>query len=262
MPLCDAPLRELIKHAFPYLTISTLCPLNKGLSNKNYYLEQAQQGYLLKHYSSVLPTLALEAQSQLAKLGVAQPVVDFDTKTRLALFEFVIEGDEVISLDDQLLAQLHTLHGFELPQIGQLDLSGALLEAGRVLDCSPQLALLAQQLAQFEADICFCHNDLVKDNILATPQGPVFIDFEYAQYNDRYFDLAALCVSFSLSVGEAVHMLKRYYRQAKLPCPDYALDKLSCYVRAYLWLCIAWYQQRHLQEYVGPLQAQLAVWQS
>ncbi|MCF2908403.1 phosphotransferase [Pseudoalteromonas sp. DL2-H2.2] len=262
MPLCDAPLRELIKHAFPYLTISTLCPLNKGLSNKNYYLEQAQQGYLLKHYSSTLPVQALQAQSQLAKLGVAQPVVGFDTKTRLALFEFVTESDEAIALGDQLLAQLHTLHGFDQPQIGQLDLSGALLEAGRVLDCAPQLTLLAQQLAQFEADICFCHNDLVKDNMLVTLQGPVFIDFEYAQYNDRYFDLAALCVSFSLSASEAEHMLKRYYRQAKLPCPAFALNKLSCYVQVYLWLCIAWYQQRKLHTYLGPLQAMLALWQS
>ncbi len=43
----------------------------------------------------------------------------------------------------------------------------------------------------------FCHNDLVKDNIIVNASGMYLIDFEYAQTNDVYFDLAALAVSLT-----------------------------------------------------------------
>ncbi|MCG7534469.1 phosphotransferase [Pseudoalteromonas sp. OOF1S-7] len=262
LPPCDTQLRALIRQAFPEMAIHSLRPLNKGLSNKNYFLEQAQQGFLLKHYSGTLPVKALDAQSQLAQLGVAQPLIGYHAKTRLALFEFMDQSDDAMLLSDGLLEQLHMLHSLAPPRVGKLDLYGALTEAGQVLACSTQVAQLGQLLAQYEADMCFCHNDLVKDNILVTAQGPVFIDFEYAQYNDRYFDLAALCVSFALSVADGHKMLERYYRLAKLPLPGYGGKKLTSYVQAYLLLCIAWYQQRDLKRYIGPLQSQLKVWQS
>ncbi|WP_164517549.1 phosphotransferase [Pseudoalteromonas rubra] len=260
MPRFDAELSALIRQAFPALSISALRPLNKGLSNKNYYLEQAQQGYLLKHYSGTMPVQALEAQGQLALLGVAQPLAGYHVQTRLALFEFLPQQDEPLCLSDSLLANLHTLHGFVRPQSGQLDLSAALCEAALVLEGKFDVSALGRRRAQFEPDICFCHNDLVKDNMLVTAQGPVFIDFEYAQYNDRYFDLAALCVSFSLSVREGNQMLKRYFSLAEIPLPEYAEDKLHCYVEIYLLLCLAWYQRRGLVSYVDPLLLLLKAW--
>ncbi|KNC66764.1 phosphotransferase [Pseudoalteromonas ardens] len=260
MPHCDAELSALIKQAFPDITISALRPLNKGLSNKNYYLEQAQQGFLLKHYSGVIPVHALQAQAQLAQLGVAQPLAGYHVQTRLALFEFLPQRDEPLCLSDNLLAKLHTLHGFVRPQLAQLDLSAALSEAAQVLEGISDVSTLGQRLMQFEPDICFCHNDLVKDNMLVTAQGPVFIDFEYAQYNDRYFDLAALCVSFSLSVREGNQMLKRYFSLAQRLLPEYAEDKLKCYVEVYLVLCFAWYQQRGLASYADPLLVLLKAW--
>ncbi|KAF7787833.1 hypothetical protein PRUB_a2334 [Pseudoalteromonas rubra] len=260
MPHCDAELSALIRQAFPDITISALRPLNKGLSNKNYYLEQVQQGFLLKHYSDAIPVHALQAQALLAQLGVAQPLAGYHVQTRLALFEFLPQRDDPLCLSDSLLTKLHTLHGLVHPQIGQLDLSVALSEAAQVLEGASDVFALSQRLAQFEPDICFCHNDLVKDNMLVTAQGPVFIDFEYAQYNDRYFDLAALCVSFSLSVREGNQMLKRYFSLAEVPLPEYAEDKLNCYVEVYLLLCLAWYQQRGLVSYLKPLQVLLQAW--
>ncbi|MCO7189205.1 MULTISPECIES: choline kinase family protein [unclassified Pseudoalteromonas] len=260
MPLCNAQLEGLLRQAFEDVSIRTLRPLDKGLSNKNYYLEAGQQSYLLKCYSNALPTLALDAQRQLAKIGVAQSPVAYDAHTRLALFDFVTQSDEAIRLNGALLTRLHTLHQFAFPEIGHLSLNAALAEAGQVLTQSAYAAQLCSKLAQFEADICFCHNDLVRDNILATAQGPVFIDFEYAQYNDRYFDLAALCTSFSQTVHQGNAMLGQYYALSGSAMPAYAQDKLKCYVQVYLLLSIAWYQQRGLEQYIRPLWVQLKVW--
>ncbi|WP_171045298.1 choline kinase family protein [Pseudoalteromonas rubra] len=260
MPFCDAQLKGLLRLVFEDASIRTLRPLDKGLSNKNYYLEVGQQSYLLKRYSNALPTMALDAQRQLAKIGVAQSPVVYDAHTRLALFEFVTQSDEAISLSEALLTRLHTLHQFVLPEIGLLSLNAVLTEAGQVLAQSAYAAQLCSQLAQFEADICFCHNDLVRDNILATAQGPVFIDFEYAQYNDRYFDLAALCASFSLTVHQGNAMLNQYYTLADIAMPAYAQDKLKCYVQVYLLLSIGWYQQRGLEQYISPLLVQQIAW--
>ncbi|WP_171045621.1 phosphotransferase [Pseudoalteromonas rubra] len=260
LPLCDNQLRGLLRQAFGDASFRALRPLDKGLSNKNYYLELGQQGFLLKCYSNALPAMALDAQSQLAKVGVAQSPVVYDEHTRLALFEFVTQSDEVIGLSEQLLKRLHTLHQFSFPKIGHLALSPALTEAGQVLTQPLYAAQLRSQLDLFEADTCFCHNDLVRDNILATAQGPVFIDFEYAQYNDRYFDLAALCASFSLTVYQGHAMLSQYYALSNSVMPAYAQDKLKCYVQVYLLLSIAWYQQRGLERYIKPLWVQLKAW--
>lgn len=260
LPLCNAQLEGLLRQAFEDVSIRVLRPLEKGLSNKNYYLETGQQSYLLKCYSNALPTMALDAQRQLAEVGVAQSPVVYDAHSRLALFDFVTQNDEAICLNEALLTRLQTLHQFAFPEIGHLSLSTALTEAGQVLAQPAYATQLCSQLAQFEADICFCHNDLVRDNILATAQGPMFIDFEYAQYNDRYFDLAALCTSFSQTVNQGNAMLSRYYTLLNTAMPAYAQDKLKCYVQVYLLLSIAWYQQRGLDQYIRPLWVQLKVW--
>ncbi len=48
---------------------------------------------------------------------------------------------------------------------------------------------------RFAFDGVLCHGDLSVGNVLFT-KGVVLLDWEYATYGDRYFDLAAVCESF------------------------------------------------------------------
>merc|ERR1719219_2112937 len=44
-------------------------------------------------------------------------------------------------------------------------------------------------LSNTNSTICFCHNDIQENNILNTPIGLKLIDYEYASYNFRAFDI-------------------------------------------------------------------------
>jgi thiamine kinase-like enzyme len=81
-----------------------------------------------------------------------------------------------------------------------------------------------------------CHNDLNPLNIFCA-QNMKLIDWEYASLNDRYFDLASVCVEFGLKRKEVRYFLQRYFRHGKKA--DY--KKLEAYKVVYRTLCEEWF---------------------
>ncbi|EGG24538.1 ethanolamine kinase A [Cavenderia fasciculata] len=61
----------------------------------------------------------------------------------------------------------------------------------RVDEMKEEYKRLEQQLATLQSPIVFCHNDLLSRNIIVNKEGDrsPFIDFEYANYNFRGFEL-------------------------------------------------------------------------
>jgi len=58
-------------------------------------------------------------------------------------------------------------------------------------------------------NLCCCHNDLVAENILSTPELKL-IDWEYATDNDPFFDLATVIEHHQLSDAHACLLLDTY----------------------------------------------------
>ena len=57
----------------------------------------------------------------------------------------------------------------------------------------------------------FCHNDLVKENCLFDQRGTVFfIDWEFAQKHNPWFDLAAIMLYFDLNKAQSRSFLEAY----------------------------------------------------
>ena len=59
-------------------------------------------------------------------------------------------------------------------------------------------------------NICCCHNDLVAENIIATPELR-FLDWEYACDNDPFFDIATVISHHDLSDQQATLFLNSYF---------------------------------------------------
>ena len=78
-------------------------------------------------------------------------------------------------------------------------------DAARVSDCLRTIA--AEPLASRP---CFCHNDLVVDNIISVPETR-FLDWEYACDNDPLFDLATITTHHGLSDEKAGVLLDAYF---------------------------------------------------
>lgn len=57
-----------------------------------------------------------------------------------------------------------------------------------------------------------CHNDLVPENILATPDGLTLIDWEYSGMNDPAWDIASFLLESNSSGEEENRFLAEYYR--------------------------------------------------
>ncbi|TMP45130.1 hypothetical protein CWB96_04180 [Pseudoalteromonas citrea] len=255
-----ADLTALAQALLPTLHVERIERLARGLSNDNFLLQTNQGKLLLKCYKGKVPVPFLNIQNALADMGITQSVRAYDCDKRIALFEFIEEVAPFTALDVSLIQCLVTLHEYQgLDNTVPVDIISFVKKLTlKELECAEHHMLQAVKLIEsLPRDLAFCHNDLVFDNLLNADHGPRLIDFEYAQYNDVYFDLAALSCSFNLDTQAQNALLKTYYAHRHLTLPDYAIGKLLAYQIVYLLLSIEWYQSRGAYSYARPLIARL-----
>ncbi|MCF2856936.1 phosphotransferase [Pseudoalteromonas sp. SMS1] len=255
-----AEAQAILQKLYPNQQVCNVRKLTKGLSNQNFYFEHAGAKKLLKLMSGSVPVDALQVQSQLAKQSKAQRVIHIDEKRKFIVLEYLNAVSADVRLSQSLIQALSDIHQSKSLDKSELDLVTFLEEAAPLLKLESLAKHLVSLLTKVERDICFCHNDLVKDNIIETANGPCVIDFEYAQNNDLYFDLAALCCSFSLSQPEKRALIKQYYETRSDTPPIYAEDKLEIFIGCYLILSMAWYFQRQEVVLYEHLQTLFNAW--
>lgn len=82
-----------------------------------------------------------------------------------------------------------------------------------------------------------CHNDMLTANFIASPDGLVLVDWEYAGMNDRFFDLGNAAVNNEFGDEQGAALLEAYFGAP----PDegqvasLALMKLMSDVREAMW---------------------------
>ena len=86
-----------------------------------------------------------------------------------------------------------------------------------------------------------CHNDLNPENIIFSDIVK-FIDWEYSSINDRYFDLASICVEFKLNKNEEFLFLNTYFGSKTIH-----EDKLNAYKVLYIELCQQWFYENTIK---------------
>ena len=150
----------------------------------------------------------------------AEPLV-FDSKNGFMVFSF-LEGEHKSKLDEnelKLLAQtLQKLHSI-------------------TIDAKPiELQTDTSRVNNYPKEYVLCHNDLNPQNIFFS-DALKFIDWEYAGVNDRYFDLACVCVEFGLN-NEMVEVFLGAYFEGE----DFSFERLEAYKVIYKQLCDEWFE--------------------
>jgi thiamine kinase-like enzyme len=196
---------------------------NQGYCNENYMVVADGVNYIVRKLLRDDIDRAFEWKVQklvFEKNITAEPLV-FDEENAFMLFAF-LEGEHktTVSSDElkhlaQTLQKLHSISIDAKPIELQTDTS--------TVECYPQEYVL-------------CHNDLNSQNIFFSTDIK-FIDWEYAGVNDRYFDLACVCVEFGLD-GEMVEVFLEAYFKGE----NFSFEKLEAYKMIYMALCEEWFQ--------------------
>lgn len=243
------------------LTLSSITPLLSGLSNDNYLVCCQDAGFLIKHYRDHWPDIGLDAQQHFANRGFCPAPVWLEKVNRIAIFNY-IEGDIAKRYHPDLIKQLVSLHK-HVVHTKSMDVAWELeyYKSNRLYQrYSKVITKALGVIKKLPSNLGFCHNDLVRENIIINQNQAYLIDFEYAKTNDIYFDLASLVVSFDMNVTEKQQLLDDYQQQLnqqqlkpqqtqKEPLFYNSLDKLHCYQVVFLVLCICWYDQHEISQH-------------
>ena len=185
---------------------------------------------------------AFEAQLQslASRDGLAGAVLYHDDECYLSEF---IEGSIWTEADLHVNENLESL-GIALRRLHALPASGrrfdaagaarhyAKLIAGFSNEVELRIAAI-DSVAGFQSG-CFCHNDLVAGNIVATPDVQ-FIDWEYACDNDPLFDLATVIGHHDLAEPQTEVLMQSYAGDAWRSLLPRLQQQLELY-KALLWL--------------------------
>lgn len=228
--------RKLAQYAlFQDDSIQSLTLLKtQGFCNENYLLQTTHHKYLLRKFKlENNRKREFKVQQAAYKKKIAAKPWLLDEENALMICDF-IEGEHKENLNKQDLAQLSNLlkklHKIQIRQT-PLDLKKSFTSQ------SKEVQKAFQTIRRYKVENVLCHNDLNLKNILFSGKQMKFIDWEFATVNDRYFDLACVCVECNLNKKEEAYFLARYFgRRTKVN-----QDKLNAYKSIYKALCSQWF---------------------
>jgi len=204
---------------------------NQGYCNENYLVVADGVKYIARKLlrEDIDRAFEWKVHSLVFEQGITAESLVFDEVNIFMVFEF-LEGEHKRKLDEnelKLLAQtLQKLHSISIDakpiELSIENKTDEALKAFEMIDNYPKEHVL-------------CHNDLNPQNIFFSDEVK-FIDWEYAGVNDRYFDLACVCVEFGLEGEIQEVFLEAYFEGEKL-----YIEKLEAYKIIYRVLCEEWF---------------------
>lgn len=209
---------------------------NQGYCNENYLLHSEGEKYILRKFirTDIDRTFEFQVQRLAFEKGISAEPLLLDEENNLLISTY-LEGTHKDKLEKndlnqfaEVLKKLHTSKIDNEPIILE-----TLIEAK-----SKEVQNAFTTIETFQSEAVLCHNDLNPQNILFAKTIKL-IDWEYAGVNDRYFDLASVCVEFDLNKEDEVHFLKSYFTM------EYEInyEKLKAYKIIYKALCSQWFEE-------------------
>ena len=228
---------DLSKYAlFADVTIKEFTLLeDQGYCNQNYVIHSEEKKYILRKFirTNVDRKFEFKVQKLAFEKGIASEPLLLDEENALAVSAY-LEGTHKDTLEKndlhqfaEVLKKVHTL---------KIEKDPIPLET-LVEKKSKAVEEAFATLESFPSEYVLCHNDLNPRNILFTEKIQL-IDWEDAAINDRYFDLASVCVEFNLDKENEAYFLRRYFTE-EIEIND---AKLKAYKIIYKALCMQWFE--------------------
>ncbi len=210
---------------------------NQGYCNENYLLKAENKKYLIRKFKLENDRkFEFQAQKLAHKNNIAAKPLILDEENGLMICEF-LEGEHKNKLETQELGALARI----LLKLHRIELEKNPLRLDEVLNTrNKEIESAFSTLKTHKSEYVLCHNDLNPKNILFLNHGIKFIDWEFASVNDRYFDLAAVCVEFKLNLQEEACFLNAYFGNTL----KVNKEKLNACKTLYRALVQEWFESR------------------
>ncbi len=223
-----------------------------GISNKSFLLEQDGRRAVLKIDASPrlrpFNTRAEEFKAQSRAASVRLATRPLHASETIYLSEYS-DGRAWAPADLQdhgnlrslaeLLRSLHALpsSGRQFDAVAAAETYLADIDNERRQAADEHLSAIAH--TPVSVNTCFCHNDLVAENILEA-DGLRLLDFEYACDNDPVFDLATIVTHHDLDQAAVEALLSAYFSDSYDTDRGSIHDRLAAMCKLYSSLCWLW----------------------
>ena len=221
--------------AYPFFASKNIesCTLlqHQGYCNENYLLIADGKKYIVRKLlrDDIDRALEWKVQGLAYELDItAEPLV-FDEKQGFMAFVF-LEGEHKNIVDKPDLKYL----AITLQKLHSITIDTKPIQV-EINSKSKEITEAFKTIKKYPKEYVLCHNDLNPQNIFFNA-GVKLIDWEYAGVNDRYFDLACVCVEFKLSEEMQEAFLEAYFSGDEV-----LLKKLEAYKVIYTALCEEWF---------------------
>ena len=234
-----------------------------GLNHRTLLIVSAGKQYVLKVFKSPLP-MAIAAQRWAAKRSLAPKVVYAPNDGRYLLMDF-LNGEELVASEPDAanviaIAELiRALHDEGIDQTGiacgyfnyraycEQYLQQCGTEIQKLLhSLQPALDIFTQD----QTPLKFCHNDLVLSNCLLDDGKALILDWEFAQINNPWFDLASIIYYWQLNATQSRAFLAAYHSDLEAQHQQPIFYAAQC---AVLWLDILWHLDKFGSDYYSKL---------
>jgi len=206
----------------------------QGYCNENYVIVSEGQKYIARKFlrTDIDRNFEYKVQ-QLAfeKNITAEPLV-FNKENGFMIFEF-LEGVHKRQLNKDELQRL----AYILQNLHNIQVNRAPIVL-HIENKSDEVEKAFEHILNYPKEHTLCHNDLNPQNIFFGDEVKL-IDWEYAGVNDRYFDLASVCIEFDLNQEEEEYFLRSYF----LIKNEIKYKKLRAYKVIYKALCAQWFDR-------------------
>ncbi|MCH9739213.1 MAG: phosphotransferase family protein [Epsilonproteobacteria bacterium] len=203
---------------------------NQGYCNSNYIAQTDKDTYLVRHFKlqNIDRAFEFSIQKKAHTKGLAPKPLLLDTEQNLMVTEFAT-GEHKFTLNKKelrelalTLRKLHKVRVRKKPHNHKKDFKYKHKKANATL----------LKLKKYKRDLVLCHHDLNPRNIFFTKK-VTLVDWEFAGVNDKYFDLATVCVEFKLSREIEQYFLRCY-------ASIHSREKLELYKVLYRELYMVW----------------------
>lgn len=224
---------------------------NQGVCNTIYKLQTSKKTYSIRvfkheHKDQSKRKKEFYIQNKANKKNIAAKAYILDEKNSLMICDF-IKGKHKDKLKNShikaVVKSLKKLHNIKIkhkPYNLKKDFKAyqKTLKNRHLNKLIKQSLKELDRLKKYKKDLVLCHHDLNQKNILFNTNKAFLIDWEFACKNDRFFDLAALCIEFKLDKNQESYLLKTYFKKVNKEHKE----KLKAYKKICTNLWILWFE--------------------